>query len=200
VSTNVSRPQIFRTYLHRGAGLNPTIVEALCATMAHPSFFSPVKIGQPQRERSFVSGPFGANNPTRELLREAGSVFGSEKRVAQVISIGAGKPRALPLESLTLTEVPAHLLKSTEVECEEVAAELSSRLFTLDAYVRLNTESQEDVRSIDDWRGLEAIEKCTRAYLETHSISHLLEMSLQSLKRRVGTATLDQISTRPLLF
>ncbi|KIM32605.1 hypothetical protein M408DRAFT_48522, partial [Serendipita vermifera MAFF 305830] len=89
-SADLSHPILFRTYATRSTSLNPTIVEGICATMAIPSLFVPAKIGPRLREKSFVGGAVGANNPTRELLKEAANVFGKDKRVTQILSIGAG--------------------------------------------------------------------------------------------------------------
>ncbi|KIM22796.1 hypothetical protein M408DRAFT_39535, partial [Serendipita vermifera MAFF 305830] len=94
-STNVTHPHVFRTYPFRGSPLTPTIVEALCATMAIQSHFLPVKLGSRRAQESFIGGALGANNPTRLLLEEAGKVFGKERRVAQIISLGCGLPRVL---------------------------------------------------------------------------------------------------------
>lgn len=160
--------------------------------MATPSLFSPVTFGSRGREQTFVGGPFGANNPTRELLKEAGAAFGAEKRVAQVISIGAGK--SIPLDSPAPSEVPGHLVQLLTTDCEMVASELSTRLLNVDAYVRLNVESGLECPKMQDWRGLGAIELHTRAYVETPAITRLLGASRQYLQSRIGTATLGQIS------
>lgn len=72
---NLSDPVAFRTYSSRGSSLNPTIVDCICATIAIPALFSPVKFGPPLRKQAFVGGVLGANNPTHQLLKEAMSIF-----------------------------------------------------------------------------------------------------------------------------
>ncbi|KIM24402.1 hypothetical protein M408DRAFT_44572, partial [Serendipita vermifera MAFF 305830] len=89
-SAHLNHPQAFRTYSSRGSSLNPTIVDALCATISFPSHFLPVKIGPPRRQQSFVGNVLGANNPTRLLLEEASNMYGKDRRVAQIISLGCG--------------------------------------------------------------------------------------------------------------
>ncbi|KIM20866.1 hypothetical protein M408DRAFT_81414, partial [Serendipita vermifera MAFF 305830] len=96
-SADLNHPQVFRTYSSRGSSLNPTILEAICATMALPSYFLPVKIGPLRRQQSFVGGVLGSNNPTRMLLEEASKLYGKDRRVAQIISLGCGLPRVLSL-------------------------------------------------------------------------------------------------------
>jgi hypothetical protein len=163
--------------------------------MATPSYFTSVKAGSRGREQTFAGGPLGANNPTRELLREAGTIFGNEKRVAQVISIGGGWESDAPINPMDTENVAGQWLNSITTDCETVASELSTRLFTVDAYVRLNVNIEMGAASMSDWTGLSAIGSQTSAYLETAAVARTFEMSLQYLRSRVGTATLGQISS-----
>jgi hypothetical protein len=188
----MNHSQVFRTYSSRQSSLNPTIVECICATMSIPSLFSPMNIGPPLREQSFVGGAIGGNNPTRELLREAGEVFGQDTRVAQVISLGSGLTRPVSLESLSGT---AEVLKGIAADCEVVANELSTRLCSIDAYLRLNVgRGMEDI-TLTDWSGLGAIDTHTSAYLATATVAQDLEASLRRLENRFGTVALRQLST-----
>ncbi|KIM30321.1 hypothetical protein M408DRAFT_324460 [Serendipita vermifera MAFF 305830] len=145
-SQHLNHPQLFRTYSSRGSSLNPTILEAICATVSLPSHFLPVKIGPPRMQQSFLGSVLGGNNPTRLLLEEASKVYGKDRRVAQIISLGCGLPRVLSVNSLY--EANANrLLKEIAADCEMVANELSTRLFNIDAYLRLNVN-----------RGMETLE------------------------------------------
>ncbi|KIM24435.1 hypothetical protein M408DRAFT_47959, partial [Serendipita vermifera MAFF 305830] len=89
-SAHINHPQVFRTYSSRGSSLNPTILDAVCATISIPSHFLPVKIGLPRRQQAFFGSVTGANNPTRLLLDEASTMYGKDRRVAQIISLGCG--------------------------------------------------------------------------------------------------------------
>ncbi|KIM33599.1 hypothetical protein M408DRAFT_157562 [Serendipita vermifera MAFF 305830] len=137
-STNVSHPQALRNYRSRGSSLDPTIVETLCATLATPQFFAPVKIGARGREQDFVGGPVGVNNPTRELLKEANIIYSGEKRVAQIISLGAGLPSTATSHIVDQAKIAEHYIHSLITDCETVASELYTRLLTVNAYVRFN--------------------------------------------------------------
>jgi hypothetical protein len=162
--------------------------------MATPSLFSPVKVGPRGREQTFVGGPIGANNPTRDLLKEAGATFGNITRVAQILSLGAGASAVVSLGSDDPLDVTSHLLESMNTDCEGVASELSTRLYTVDAYVRLNATSETHNARMDDWSDLGAIESRISAYVESAAVMHILKESVQYLQSRVGTATLGQIS------
>ncbi|KIM28907.1 hypothetical protein M408DRAFT_52045, partial [Serendipita vermifera MAFF 305830] len=136
-TANITHPHAFRTYLARGSNLDATVVEALCATMAIQSYFLPVKIGPPKRQISFVGGAIGANNPIRLLLEEAGNVYGKNRRVAQILSLGCGIPHVLSVGSYNKPDLD-RTLREMAADCETVANELSARLLNIDVYVRLN--------------------------------------------------------------
>ncbi|KIM22761.1 hypothetical protein M408DRAFT_279258 [Serendipita vermifera MAFF 305830] len=137
-AVDITHPRAFRTYPSRGSSLNPSIVDAICATIAVPSHFSPVKIGPENRQQTFVGGSRGANNPTRLLLNEASNIFGKDKRVAQIVSIGSGLANVLSLDGLAEGAGVARLLNEMAADCQLVAQELATRLFHVEAYLRLN--------------------------------------------------------------
>jgi hypothetical protein len=161
--------------------------------MAITSYFLPMKIGR--SHQSFVGGALGANNPTRELLKEAGTVFGNERRVAQIISIGCGVPPVLSLEAMTNETGAARLVKEIPDECETVAKELAARLYCVDAYLRLSVEKGIGSIEMDQWSMLGDIEMHTACYIEKESLVKALEASLKRLQQRIGTVTLGHLST-----
>jgi hypothetical protein len=163
--------------------------------MATPSLFSPVKIGPRLRQQSFVGGAVGANNPTRELLKEASAIFGPNRRVAQVLSIGSGLPRVVSTESSTDNEGAHRLLYEITSDCEMVAQELSTRLYTIDSYLRLNVDKGMELVTMMDWNELGSIESHTAAYIATATVTGALDASVRHLQERTGALTLEQIST-----
>jgi hypothetical protein len=128
--------------------------------MAIPSYFLPVKIGR--SHQSFIGGVLGANNPTRELLKEAGTVFGNETKVAQIVSIGCGVPPVLSLQAVANETGMGRLLKEIVDECETMAKEL-------DSYLRLSVEKGIGNIEMDQWGMVGDIE------MHTASISRLRE-------------------------
>jgi hypothetical protein len=160
--------------------------------MAIPSYFLPVKIGR--SHQSFVGGALGANNPTRELLKEAGTVFGIERRVAQMISLGCGFPRVLSLEAMTNDTGARRLLKEIPTDCQMVATELGARLYDIDAYLRLSVENGIGNIEMDQWSMLGDIEMHTACYIEAQTTTQAVEASLKRLQQRIGTVTLGHLS------
>ncbi|KIM19774.1 hypothetical protein M408DRAFT_83065, partial [Serendipita vermifera MAFF 305830] len=192
-STNITHPHIFRTYPSRESSLNPTIIQALRATMAIQSLFPPVKVGGQQTQESFIGGALGANNPTRLLLKEAGEVFGRNRRVAQIISLGCGRPQVLSVELSNAVDAD-ELLKEATIDCEMVANELSTRLFSIDAYLRLNISRGVEPFKMKEWYNLGTVGSLTAAYLATPDVSASINNSLRHLRARIGSVTLDQLS------
>ena len=136
----------------------------------------------------------GANNPTRELLKEAGTVFGNERRVAQIISIGCGVPPVLSLQAVTNETGVGRLLKEIVDECETVAKELAARLYDVDAYLRLSVEKGIGNIEMDQWGMLGDVEMHTACYVESQMITHALESSMKRLKEKAGNVTLGHLS------
>ena len=161
-------------------------MEAICATIADPSLFPALKLGALPHEETFIGGGLGSNNPTRELLKEANVLFGEDRIIAQVISLGGGRPRIPSLDKLDPTEIAT--------DCELVAMQLATSLSDVRAYTRLAVgKGMENIR-MHDWNGLDNIESRTYAYIERGAVKSTPEASLQRLKNRIGTATLGQIS------
>jgi hypothetical protein len=142
----------------------------------------------------FVGGAIGGHNPTRELLKEAITIFGDDRRVAQVISLGCGVPSALSLESMTKETGMERLLKEIPADCQMVAKDLAARLYSVDAYLRLSVEGGIGILDMDQWGMLGDVEMHTACYIETKAVASALESSLECLKRRTGAVTLAHLS------
>jgi hypothetical protein len=165
--------------------------------MATPSYFSAKKIGPRGREQSFIGGPRGAHNPTRELLKEASAIFGKEKLVLQIISLGCGRSRVSSMEKTTDTEGSSQSAQEVVVDCETVANELSTRLCEIDVYLRLDVERGMENLVMSQWDNLGSIGTHTSAYVATAEISETLEASLRRLQGGTGTIKLGEISAYP---
>ena len=146
------------------------------------------------RQQEFVGSAIGASNPTRELLKDATTIFGKDQRVAQILSIGAGVPRVISLESSSGSVEVNQLLQTLATDCEVVARELSTRLFTVDAYLRLNIDKGMEDISMTDWGSLGGIESHTSVYVESSIVGEVLETSLGHLRSKIGSITLGQLS------
>jgi hypothetical protein len=162
--------------------------------MATPVYFSPVKIGPHGRQQTFVGGPLGANNPTRELLKEASALFGKQKLVSQIISVGCGRSHVSSMEMYPNTEAVCRVVQEMAADCEMVDKDLSTRFCDMDAYLRLNVDRGMENLAMNQWDDVGPIGTHTSAYAETVAISEAVEASLKRLHGSTGTITLSQIS------
>jgi hypothetical protein len=128
------------------------------------------------------------------LLKEANSLFGKDRRVAQILSIGTGLSHVLSLESSTREAGFNQLVNGLAADCEMVAQELHARLYNVQAYLRLNVDRGMENVVMEDWSELGDIASHTGAYIVVTSVSESLDTSLRNLRGRVGTVTLGQLS------
>jgi hypothetical protein len=191
-TANLSHPIVLRNYKPRGSSLNPTIIDAICATMAIPLYFSPIKIGAHGRQQTFVGGPLGAYNPTRELLKEASTIFGKQKLLIQLISLGCGRSHVSSMNMHSDAEGFSRGVQEMAVDCETVEKELSTRFCDMNEYLRLNVNRGMENLLINVWDDLGAIETHTSAYAAT--VSEMIDASLTRLQGSTGALTLGQIS------
>lgn len=195
VSTaNLHHPQLFRTYHSRVSYMDCTIIEAISASMAFPSVFSPVSIGPPGLEQSFVGGGYTCNNPTRELMKEAISIYGEQQRVACLFNLGAGRSRVLALNDDVEGSDNITLLEEIASDGDIMAEGLSNQLSEIGIYLRLSVDRGLDTVGWDHWMEFGNIEVHTRAYLQGTEVNRIIENCVGILENPAGSATLLQLS------
>ncbi|PVF92774.1 FabD/lysophospholipase-like protein, partial [Serendipita vermifera] len=165
-SAAVNSYQWFTTYPSPRNDIECSVVDALSASMALPTLFSPVTIGPEYAVEEFCAGGLGFNNPTRELLKEAQSTYGGERRLSVIVSIGSGLPKELSLEgSSQESGVMGELLRKLAINCETIEKDISFQLYDVGAYIRMNvSRGLEDVE-MGDWSRLGKVTSCTKQYL-----------------------------------
>src|SRR5436305_9086000 len=101
---DMAYPRHFRTYkVRNNASADCKIWEAARATTAAPTFFKRIAIGEPgQIKEQFLDAAVGCNNPTQEVLDESRLVFGDDRPLGVLISLGTGQK---PDPSLTSSTV-----------------------------------------------------------------------------------------------
>jgi hypothetical protein len=129
-------------------------------------------------------------------LKEASTAFENDKRVAQIISIGCGAPHILSLEETKGEVGIGRLLKEMAVDCQMVAKDLSQRLFSVEAYLRLNVENGIVGIEFDDWSVLGDLESHARVYMGNAMVTNAIDASLRRLRNKVGSTTLARLSKR----
>jgi hypothetical protein len=170
------------------------MMDALSASMALPILFDPVEVGPEYAAEEFCGGGYGFNNPTRELLKEVQSVYGGERQVAVIVSIGSGRPKSLSLEgSNQESGVMEELLRKLTLNCEMIEKDVSYQLNDVGAYMRLNVDQGlEDVR-MHDWNQLGKVMSHTKQYLQSTSVTKLLGTITEFVLEKQGIMSLNQI-------
>jgi hypothetical protein len=213
-ASNIGQCHFIRTYKARHVSHNPTIFEAVRATWASPSLFTPIRIGPSLRQEEMISATQGFNNPTLECMKEALDLFGPDAFVSCLLSVGAGKPavKSLRLGASTSSEADSAqynlaTLERLALDCENTANEVQRRIGMLGIYYRFSVE-----------RGLETgfqlqngtnhdtifgtieygeIATHTSAYLLETTVSNSLDSCIISAERS-SRVTLDQLCKHSL--
>lgn len=200
-TSNLDACQLFRTYDAR-TRIDCTIIEAVRATMASPSFFKPVVIGPKDFAQEYIGGSIVCNNPSRQLLKEARTVFGNDRRLALILNVGAGRPQVLSLSQAVEGDVAMDdvvtVLESIAVDCETMADELGHQFSEVGVYYRLSVDRGMETVGVHEWREFEKVATHTQAYLQGPVANRLIELCLQSLKAPIGSITLQELNQSAL--
>ncbi|MCJ1367398.1 hypothetical protein MMC16_006531 [Acarospora aff. strigata] len=192
---NLAHPRRFRTYPVRAlASANCKIWEAARATTAAPTFFKRIAIGEEGRAKEeFIDGGVRCNNPTNQVLEEARNIFGDDRTVGCLLSIGTGHPGTIGLAKPDSFQnlLPLKLidiLKRIATDCESAAHDLSLRFRDFpDCYFRFNVSHGAEGVSLEEWEKMEEIEGHTKAYMEGVGACRDIDAVVDILCRRVST-------------
>ncbi|KAG5651484.1 hypothetical protein H0H81_008484, partial [Sphagnurus paluster] len=169
---NLAVPRIFRSYdVKENRSYNCKVWEAACATLAAPTFFKSIELGEEVLKEAFVDAGLGCNNPVRLVLGEAHSVYGKERRVACIVSIGAGHPNVIGLHKPGAFQkiLPTGLikvLKGIADDCEKRSEEFekSYRDDNATTYFRFNVQQGLQKVSLAEWDKLGEVKTHTLKY------------------------------------
>ncbi|KAF4546132.1 putative kinesin, partial [Lasiodiplodia theobromae] len=204
---NMEHPRLFRTYrVRENASVNCEIWEAARATTAAPTFFKRVTIGElGQVKEEFIDGGVRCNNPADEVLEEARRVFGDDRMLNCLVSIGTGHPGVIGLSKPDVFQrlLPTELinaLKQIATDCEKKSKELSSRFQNIESlYFRFNVSHGLGEVSLEEWKKMPEVQTHTSAYLANSGVSSSMNELISLLKnpRKEGGYALR--STRGIL-
>lgn len=173
-ANNMAHVRLFRTYHVRdNASANCRIWEAARATTAAPTFFKRIVI----EGEEFIDGALGCNNPAAHVLNEAMDVFGIDRPVRCLVSIGTGHRGAVGLAKPDAFQkiMPmnlVHVLKKITTDCEDVSHGLSVRFNALEKfYFRFNVVHGAEGISLEEWNKIGELKEHTKAYMTEVSVS-----------------------------
>ncbi|KAI9811698.1 MAG: hypothetical protein M1826_003109 [Phylliscum demangeonii] len=171
---DMTHPRLFRTYGAREhASANCKIWKAARATTAAATFFKRIVIGQEE----FIDAGIKCNNPAILLLSEARTVFGDDRPLNCLVSIGTGHPGVIGLPKpdtfqKILPTAVINVLKKIATDCEGTAHDLSERFANAaSSYFRFNVTHGAGSISLEEWRKMGEVITHTRAYLKETAVS-----------------------------
>ena len=189
----------FRSYTVRSdATPNCKIWEAARATTAAPTFFKRIAIGEPgQIKEQFLDAAVGCNNPTQEILNESRLVFGDNRPLGVLISLGTGQKTTPSLASSSVFRkmLPTKLgefanlmrvLAKIATDSEKLADEMSRRLEKVpDVYFRFNTTHGAGEIALEEWKRMDEVQSLTLSYLQEPSVSNLVDTAVKRIRMSV---------------
>ncbi|KIM28425.1 hypothetical protein M408DRAFT_141107 [Serendipita vermifera MAFF 305830] len=181
--------RMLRNYESHHSSYNPTIIEAIRIAWATPGLFAPIRVGTQILQEDLVSAVDGFNNPTFQAVKEAYEIFGSDERMACLLSIGAGKPMVRSL-SIDRQDLLQRGLRDTEMTVEQ----MRRRYGSLQVYFRLSVDRdlEFDRPSFTVDKRTERIMSHTSTYLETHDAFSTMDHCVKS-SRQASRVTIDHL-------
>ena len=152
--------------------------------MAHPRLFKPISIaGVGGIEECFVDGGLRCNNPSKQVLYEAKSLF-RERHINVFLSLGSGHQGVIGSNTKKVTKLADLLpmLQDITFDCEQTADEVA-KLFdsASERYFRLNVAQGTSQIQLEDWTQSGDILSHTKAYLLDIDISRRIDLLVDFL-------------------
>ncbi|KAL3459275.1 hypothetical protein BJX64DRAFT_291389 [Aspergillus heterothallicus] len=142
-----------------------TIWEVARATSAAPTFFPPIKFGNPPAE--YVDGALVHNNPIRLLMGEVNKVWGPNRELCCVVSIGTGTPLTPKLGSMGVSVLKACAKLATNADniAKGFRSDEGGRLHKERKYFRFNVAQGLQAVKLEEWQAFDLMDAATKDYL-----------------------------------
>lgn len=194
-------PSIIRSYEPSSERSIPcTIVQAARATTAAPTFFKRAVINDQGIDRAYLDGGVVQNNPANVVLQEANRVFGKNRKVSCLVSIGTGKLRTnhVPKQGLFDRFIPvdvARAMAKIATDTEETHQALQHRFNSRPGiYFRFTVdEGMQDI-GMDEWNKLDGVMSHTEKYLRSEDVRPKLELAVKALAEQQAMLTVSEAS------
>jgi hypothetical protein len=177
--------RMFRSYKSGHSSYNPTIVEAIRASWATPGLFSSIYLGAELMREEIISAVNGFNNPIMEVIKEAKAIFGKDRHVSCLLSLGAGQSSIRSVSS-------TNYVKKTAEDTETVAREVQRALGRLGIYFRFSVDHGADPEGSIKEDTLGIVAAHTAVYLESDNKVQRLNRFL-TISGNTSNATLDAV-------
>lgn len=186
---------IIRNFLvRREETLDMTIVEALSATLATPPLFTSTSIFKDVANFEYISADWTLSNPTQEIISETQSAFGTERKVACILSLGCGLPGIFSAPESSESVEWVQFLNNLTSDAERKAQSLDSQMGHIGLYSRFSVGGGLETTSLRRNIGLGDIVAHTKVYLDNGPVSRRIDLCIDMIRMREGTLSFDQLS------
>jgi len=165
----------------------------MLVTLATPPLFMPTSISKDAATFEYIAGDLALSNPTREIIVEAYGAFGSEGRIACLLSLGSGR-NVIGLPSESSWTAWNTFLEHLATDSEQRAQSIDSQMGNLGIYYRFRVSEGLGITPQAVKSDPGSILSHTTVYLDDASVSRKLDICVDSLKAPDGVASLDQLS------
>ncbi|ROW01599.1 hypothetical protein VSDG_02235 [Cytospora chrysosperma] len=162
------------------------VYEAARATTAASTYFKPMILKDNQgMEQEFVDAALGRNNPINVLPEEAISLFGTQRRLGCVVSLGTGSRKAELVQARAVREMGKQIVSllkvmkefTTDTRRDHEQMEMKFNNFP-GVYFRFDVEGGAEGISLDEWKKIGKLKERTRLYLQSAKVSaHIDELA-----------------------
>ncbi|KAH8809672.1 acyl transferase/acyl hydrolase/lysophospholipase [Flagelloscypha sp. PMI_526] len=179
---NIFLPTPFRTYKVRdNRTSNCPVWMAIRAAAATPSHFAPIEINT---QLLVSAAHFGDSNPIEFALSEAATVFGKDRHIGYIVSLGAGHPGHIFFNSSLATSysnATVRIAQDSERKAQEVARRLSQS--GINVYFRFNVEQGLQWYTQEQQNLRTDVRTHAMAYISQHSVGDNLDAVVRKLRR-----------------
>ncbi len=157
--------------------------------------FKRIKIGTPTSGIEYVDAGLGCNNPIKQVIAEAGRVFGDGMQLACIVSIGTGqkestgytKPDAF--QKLLPTRL-IKILKDIATNSGRVAEETNQEYRNKPGvYYRLDVDRGLQSIALDEWKRLGHVRATTKNYMKLANVDEQVDHIVEALTGFVSCET-----------
>jgi hypothetical protein len=181
-------PTLFRSYrVSKNNTYNCEIWEAGRATSAASKFFERIKIGPANSGVDYFDASFGYNNPIDQVIDEAELIFGADRKVACIVSIGAGETgeakysKPVTFQRRRPTAL-IDVLQKISTNSEATAERFERRLARIPGmYQRLNVNLGLKDVELEEWKKFGEVREHTQNYMKLESVSLKIDKIVEIL-------------------
>jgi hypothetical protein len=170
-------------------------------------FFKRIAIGEPgQIKEQFLDAAVGCNNPAQEVLDESRLVFGDNRPLGVLISIGTGQKTTPSLAVSTRFQkiLPSKLnefanimrvLAKIVTDSERVADEITRRFENFPGiYFRFNATRGAGEITLEEWKRMGEVQALTHSYLQEPSVSNLIDTAVKRIQMSMGRSVATPVT------